>query len=86
MTAPRQAGPGGGAPASPQDGDPVEGVPAARGVGMKHEEGMRLTPDVVLFGGALVLTVILFAVFVPFCVRIWRQDSASRRARSGGEP
>jgi hypothetical protein len=75
----------GSVPATPQDGDPIEGVPAARGVAMKHEEGMRITPDVVLFGGAVVLTVVLTAVFVPFCVRIWREDSPGRRSRNGGE-
>jgi hypothetical protein len=33
---------------------------------------------VVLFVGAVVLTVALFAVFTPFLVRIWRDDAVTR--------
>ncbi len=68
---------------SPADGDPIEGVPSARG-GEKPESGMRVTPEVMLFVGGAVLTVALFAVFIPFCVKVWREDSARRRAGGGG--
>jgi hypothetical protein len=33
---------------------------------------------VVLFVGAVVLTVALIAVFTPFLVRIWRDDAVTR--------
>ena len=68
---------------SPADGDPIEGVPSARG-GVKPEAGMRITPEVMLFVGGAILTVALFAVFIPFCVKVWREDSARRRAGGGG--
>jgi hypothetical protein len=45
---------------------------------------MRVTPEVMLFVGGAVLTVALFAVFIPFCVKVWREDSARRRAGGGG--
>lgn len=70
-------------PQSPTDGDPVEGVSSARG-GVKPEAGMRITPEFVLFVGGTILTVALFAVFIPFCVKVWREDSARRRAGGGG--
>ena len=50
----------------------------------KAEVGMRISPEVVLFVGAAVLTVALFAVFTPFMVRIWRTDAAARRSQGGG--
>lgn len=46
----------------------------------KAEVGMRLSPEVVLFVGAVVLTVALVAVFAPFMARIWRTDATSRRS------
>lgn len=52
--------------------------PAAR-----EEVGMAWTADVVLLVGGVVVTVLLLAVFVPFMVRIWREDAPTRRARSG---
>ena len=39
---------------------------------------MRISPEVVLFVGAVVLTVALIAVFTPFLVRIWRDDAVTR--------
>ena len=51
----------------------------------KAEVGMRFSPEVVLFVGAMVLTVLLFAVFTPFMVRIWRNDAASRRSQGPSE-
>ena len=51
----------------------------------KAEVGMRFSPEVVLFVGAMLLTVLLFAVFTPFMVRIWRSDSASRRSQGPSE-
>ncbi len=53
----------------------------------KQEEGMRLTPDVVLFLGAVALTVVLGAVLFPFLRRILREDDRARAAgrdRPGG--
>jgi hypothetical protein len=38
---------------------------------------------VVLLIGGVAITVLLLAVFVPFMVRIWREDAPTRRARSG---
>ena len=52
--------------------------PAAR-----EEVGMAWTADVVLLVGGVAVTVLLLGVFVPFMVRIWREDAPSRRARSG---
>ena len=54
--------------------------PAAR-----EEVGMAWTADVVLLVGGAVVTILLLAVFIPFMVRIWREDAPSRRARSGVE-
>jgi hypothetical protein len=44
---------------------------------------MSWTADVVLLIGGVAITVLLLAVFVPFMVRIWREDAPTRRARSG---
>ena len=49
----------------------------------REEVGMAWTADVVLLVGGVVVTVLLLAVFVPFMVRIWREDAPTRRARSG---
>ena len=51
----------------------------------RTEVGMRISPEIVLFVGGAVLTVALAAVLVPFMVRIWRADRASRRAAARGE-
>lgn len=49
----------------------------------REEAGMSWTADVVLLIGGVAITVLLLAVFVPFMVRIWREDAPTRRARSG---
>ena len=49
----------------------------------REEVGMAWTADVVLLVGGGVVTILLLAVFVPFMVRIWREDAPTRRARSG---
>lgn len=49
----------------------------------RDEAGMAWTADAVLLVGGAVVTVLLLAVFVPFMVRIWREDAPTRRARSG---
>ena len=49
----------------------------------REEAGMAWTADVVLLVGGVAVTVLLLAVFVPFMVRIWREDAPTRRARSG---
>jgi len=53
-------------------------VPAEPETGTRDEVGMRISPEVVLLIGGTVLTVALFAVFVPFLARIWREDAAGR--------
>jgi hypothetical protein len=35
--------------------------------------------------GGVAVTILLLAVFIPFMVRIWREDAPSRRARSGAD-
>ena len=49
-------------------------------IGTREEVGMRFSPEVALFVGGAVLTVVLLAVFVPFLARVWRQDAAMRAA------
>jgi hypothetical protein len=49
----------------------------------REEVGMAWTADVVLLVGGGVVTILLLAVFVPFMVRIWREDAPTRRARGG---
>ena len=62
----------------------VPDEPAEPPVGSREEVGMRVSPEVALFVGGTVLTVVLLAVFVPFMVRIWRQDAAARAGRAPG--
>ena len=50
--------------------------------GSRGEVGMRVSPEVVLLIGGAVLTVALFAVFIPFLAKIWREDSADREGRA----
>ena len=57
--------------------------PAEPPVGSREEVGMRVSPEVALFVGGTALTVVLFAVFVPFMARVWRQDAADRAERAG---
>ena len=61
-----------------QESDPIETVPVTGKDGQRSEVGMRISPEVVLFVGAVVLTVALIAVFTPFLVRIWRDDAVTR--------
>ena len=60
--------------------------PAEPEVGSREEVGMRISPEVSLFVGGLVLTAALFAVFIPFMARIWKQDAPTRTRppRKGG--
>jgi len=62
--------------AAPQPSEPP--------IGSREEVGMRFSPEVALFVGGAVLTVVLLAVFVPFLARIWRQDAAMRAAAGQG--
>lgn len=64
-----------------QESDPIEVQPTGSNDGERSEVGMRISPEVVLFVGGVVLTVALFAVFIPFFMRIWREDAASRGRR-----
>ena len=50
---------------------------------VREEVGMAWTADVVLLVGGVAVTILLLAVFIPFMVRIWREDAPTRRARSG---
>ncbi len=50
--------------------------------GSRGEVGMRISPEVVLLIGGAVLTAALFAVFIPFLAKVWREDSAERNARA----
>ena len=61
-----------------QESDPSETTPVTGKDGQRSEVGMRISPEVVLFLGAVVLTVALIAVFTPFLVRIWRDDAVTR--------
>ena len=61
-----------------QESDPIETTPVTGKDGQRAEVGMRISPEVVLFVGAVVLTVALIAVFTPFLVRIWRDDAVTR--------
>lgn len=47
-------------------------------VGSREEVGMRVSPEVALFVGGLLLTVVLLAAFIPFMARIWKQDAPTR--------
>ncbi len=67
----------------------LQAEPAEPAVGSREEVGMRISPEVSLFVGGLVLTVALLAVFIPFMARIWRQDAPSRarpQRPDGGAP
>lgn len=59
-----------------------ESQPDAPQTGSRGEVGMRMSPEVVLLIGGTVLTVALFAVFIPFLAKVWREDSAERNARA----
>ena len=61
-----------------QESDPIETTPVTGKDGQRSEVGMRISPEVVLFVGAVLLTVALIAVFTPFLVRIWRDDAVTR--------
>ena len=61
-----------------QESDPIETAPVTGKDGQRSEVGMRISPEVVLFVGAVVLTVALFAVFTPFLLRVWRDDAVTR--------
>ena len=61
-----------------QESDPIETTPVTGKDGQRSEVGMRISPEVGLFVGAVVLTVALIAVFTPFLVRIWRDDAVTR--------
>jgi len=61
-----------------QESDPIEVQPASGKDGQRSEVGMRISPEVVLFVGGAVLTVALFAVFIPFLMRVSREDAATR--------
>jgi hypothetical protein len=51
---------------------------------VRDEVGMQASPETVLLIGGLLLTVVLFAVFIPFLARIWREDAARRGSGKGG--
>ena len=53
--------------------------------GERSEVGMRISPEVVLLVGGTILTIALFAVFVPFLMRVWREDAAVRSAKADRE-
>lgn len=80
MIAPRLDPPAAAALAGTADGGTGGNLPG------REEVGMRASPEVVLFVGGAVLTAAVLAVFVPFMVRAWREDSARRAAkdRAGG--
>ena len=61
-----------------QESDPIETTPVTGKDGQRSEVGMRISPEVVLVVGAVLLTVALIAVFTPFLVRIWRDDAVTR--------
>ena len=70
---------------------PAGGVSSDGRTGERSEVGMRISPEVVLLVGGTILTIALFAVFVPFLMRVWREDAAVRaadadRVRGDGRP
>ena len=62
---------------------PAGGVSSDGRAGERSEVGMRISPEVVLLVGGTILTIALFAVFVPFLMRVWREDAAVRGAKAG---
>ena len=52
---------------------------------VRDEVGMQASPETVLLVGGALLTVVLFAVFIPFLARIWREDAPHRGSGKGGE-
>lgn len=67
----------------PDPESPAGGVSSGGRTGERSEVGMRVSPEVVLLVGGTILTIALFAVFVPFLMRVWREDAAVRNAKSG---
>jgi hypothetical protein len=70
------------------DADPdslAGGVSSDARTGERSEVGMRISPEVVLLVGGTILTIALFAVFVPFLMRVWREDAAVRSAKADRE-
>ena len=61
---------------------PAGGVSSDGRAGERSEVGMRISPEVVLLVGGTILTIALFAVFVPFLMRVWREDAAVRSAKA----
>jgi hypothetical protein len=61
---------------------PAGGVSSDARTGERSEVGMRISPEVVLLVGGTILTIALFAVFVPFLMRVWREDAAVRSAKA----
>ena len=61
---------------------PAGGVSSDGRTGERSEVGMRISPEVVLLVGGTILTIALFAVFVPFLMRVWREDAAVRGAKA----
>ncbi|NBQ14972.1 MAG: hypothetical protein EBU31_10275 [Proteobacteria bacterium] len=61
---------------------PAGGVSSDGRTGERSEVGMRISPEVVLLVGGTILTIALFAVFVPFLMRVWREDAAVRSAKA----
>jgi len=51
---------------------------------VRDEVGMQASPETVLLVGGALLTVALFAVFIPFLARIWREDAPHRGSGKGG--
>ena len=73
----------GGFQVSDADPDsPAGGVSSDGRAGERSEVGMRISPEVVLLVGGTILTIALFAVFVPFLMRVWREDAAVRSAKA----
>lgn len=64
------------------DSTAIEGAQSAPdpAPGQRSEVGMRISPEVVLLFGGTLLTVALFAVFIPFFIRMWREDAAATAA------
>ncbi len=62
-----------------------ESQPDEPQAGSRPEVGMRMSPEVVLLIGGAVLTVALFAVFIPFLAKVWREDAPERNARARGK-
>ena len=66
----------------PDPDSPAGGVSSDGRTGERSEVGMRVSPEVVLLVGGTILTIALFAVFVPFLMRVWREDAAVRSAKA----